>query len=148
MQASVAWLQRKVGPGLNSTTSLEDQIEELKATTVIVLNNHTSMLTVLEYRSDVAEDDIANHTSRLEEIEKNRKSDIAKLEAHFAKIIELEKADNESKAVLEMHSDALMSLGEGFVYMTSHFVCSLLFKYLGFTFILYFCSWCCAEWRH
>ena len=117
LQASIARLQKKVGPGLSSNTSntsLEEQITEMEATISIVLNNHTSRITQLEYSSGVAEDAMANHTYEIAEIKKNRQSDGTVIQAHHARIIELEQADNESNAVLEIHADKLRNLGKGF----------------------------------
>ena len=106
------WLQKKVGPGLSANSSLEEQITEMEATISVVLNNHTSRITQMEYSSGVAEDAIANHTYEIAEIEKNRQSDVAEIQAHYARILGLEQADNESNAVLEIHAATLRNLGK------------------------------------
>ena len=81
----------------------------------IVLSNHTSTITQLEYSSGVAGDAIANHTYEIADIKKNRQSDVAVIQAHYARIEGLGQADNESNAVLEIHADKLRNLGKGFL---------------------------------
>ena len=78
----------------------------MEATISIVLNNHTSRITQLEYSSSVAEDTIAAQTSKLAEIETNRQSDVAEIQAHDARILGLE------QAVSDIHSDTLKKLGK------------------------------------
>ena len=78
----------------------------MEATISIVLSNHTSRITQLEYSSSVAEDTIDAHTSKLAEIETKRQSDVAEIQAHDARILGLE------QAVSDIHSDTLKKLGK------------------------------------